>query len=57
MQSVDRAVSVLEFLAREGWSGVTEVANGLNVHKSTAHRLLVTLKERGLVEQDVETER
>src|SRR5437764_1722573 len=57
VQSVDRAVSVLEFLSREGWSGVTEVANGLNVHKSTAHRLLVTLKERGLVEQDVETER
>ena len=57
VQSVDRAVSVLEFLSHEGWSGVTEVANGLNVHKSTAHRLLVTLKERGLVEQDVETER
>jgi DNA-binding IclR family transcriptional regulator len=57
VQSVDRAVSVLEFLSREGWSGVTEVANGLKVHKSTAHRLLVTLKERGLVEQDLETER
>src|SRR5438105_3724868 len=57
VQSVDRAVAVLEFLCREGWSGVTEVANGLNIHKSTAHRLLATLKERGLVEQDADTER
>ncbi len=57
VQSVDRAVSVLEFLCREGWSGVTEVANRLGIHKSTAHRLLATLKDRGLVEQDVETER
>lgn len=57
IQSVDRAVSVLEFLSREGWSGVTEVATGLGVHKSTAYRLLATLKDRGLVEQDLETER
>ena len=57
IQSVDRAVSVLEFLSREGWAGVTEVAHGLRIHKSTAYRLLATLKERGLVEQDMETER
>jgi DNA-binding IclR family transcriptional regulator len=56
LQSVDRAVSVLEFLAREGWSGVTEVARGLGIHKSTAYRLLATLKDRGLVEQNAETE-
>jgi len=57
IQSVDRAVSVLEYLSREGWSGVTEVAHGLRIHKSTAYRLLATLKDRGLVEQDLETER
>jgi DNA-binding IclR family transcriptional regulator len=57
VQSVDRAVEVLEILSREGWSGVTEVANGLGVHKSTAYRLLATLKDRGLVEQDAGTER
>lgn len=57
VQSVDRAVSVLELLSREGWSGVTEVANGLNIHKSTAYRMLATLKARGLVEQDAETDR
>jgi DNA-binding IclR family transcriptional regulator len=56
VRSVDRAISILEFLSREGGSGVTEVANGLGVHKSTAHRLLATLKDRGLVEQDGDTE-
>ncbi|HLJ66945.1 MAG TPA: IclR family transcriptional regulator [Chloroflexota bacterium] len=57
VQSVDRAVSVLELLARQGWSGVTDVANALDMHKSTAYRMLATLKARGLVEQDAETER
>ena len=37
VQSVDRAISVMELLSRWGWSGVTEVANELNIHKSTAY--------------------
>jgi DNA-binding IclR family transcriptional regulator len=57
VQSVDRAVSVMEFLSRNGWSGVTEVANELGIHKSTAYRLLTTLRDRGLVEQDTATEK
>ena len=57
VQSVDRAVSVMELLARQGWSGVTEVANDLGIHKSTAYRLLTTLRDRGLVEQDAATEK
>lgn len=57
MQSVDRAVSVMEFLSRRGWSGVTEIANELDIHKSTAYRLLTTLRDRGLVEQDAATEK
>ena len=57
VQSVDRAVSVMEFLSRRGWSGVTEVARELDIHKSTAYRLLTTLRERGLVEQDAATEK
>ena len=35
VQSVDRAVTVLEILAREGDAGVTEIAAELGVHKST----------------------
>ena len=57
VQSVDRAVSVMEFLSRRGWSGVTEVARELDIHKSTAYRLITTLRERGLVEQDAATEK
>jgi DNA-binding IclR family transcriptional regulator len=57
VQSVDRAVSVMEFLSRNGWSRVTEVATELGIHKSTAYRLLTTLRDRGLVEQDASTEK
>src|SRR5215217_7621088 len=56
-QSVDRAVTVMELLSRRGWSGVTEVANELGINKSTAYRLLNTLRDRGLVEQDAATEK
>ena len=51
VQSVDRAISVLEILARQGEAGVSEVAAELDVHKSTAFRLLGALEARGLVEQ------
>lgn len=54
VQSVDRAVSVLEILAREGTAGVSEVAAEIGVHKSTAFRLLAALEERDLVEQNTE---
>jgi DNA-binding IclR family transcriptional regulator len=54
VQSVDRAVSVLEILAREGSAGVSEVAAEIGVHKSTAFRLLAALEERDLVEQNTE---
>jgi len=51
VQSVDRAITILELLAREGESSVTEIAGGLGVHKSTAFRLLATLEVHRLVEQ------
>jgi DNA-binding IclR family transcriptional regulator len=51
VQSVDRAVSVLEILARHGEAGATEIADELDVHKSTAFRLLGVLENRGLVSQ------
>lgn len=53
VQSVDRAVSILEMLAHDGESGVTKIADELGVHKSTAFRLIAALEKRGLVEQDV----
>lgn len=52
VQSVDRAVSILEMLAESGAAGVTEIASALAVNKSTVFRLLMTLEARGLVVQD-----
>jgi DNA-binding IclR family transcriptional regulator len=54
VQSVDRAVSVLEILAQRGEAGVSEVAAEIDVHKSTAFRLLGALEARGLVDQTAE---
>ncbi|MBO2450091.1 IclR family transcriptional regulator [Actinomadura barringtoniae] len=54
VQSVDRAVTVLEILAREGEAGVTQIAAELGVHKSTAFRLVSALENRDLVAQDSE---
>lgn len=51
VQSVDRALEILDVLARRGAAGVTEVAGALGVHKSTASRLLGTLEARGFVAQ------
>ncbi|MEI2811009.1 MAG: IclR family transcriptional regulator [Nocardioides sp.] len=51
VQSVDRALTIMEELARVGEAGVTELAGDLGVHKSTAFRLVTTLEAHGLVEQ------
>lgn len=51
VQSVDRALTVLEILAQRGVAGVTEIAAELGVHKSTASRLVAVLEGRGFVEQ------
>ncbi|MFP5347088.1 MAG: IclR family transcriptional regulator, partial [Actinomycetes bacterium] len=54
VQSVERAMTILEQLASAGECGVTEIAAALGVHKSTAFRLLSTLERGGLVEQSTE---
>ena len=51
VQSVDRALTVLEILATRGAAGVTEIAVELGVHKSTVSRLVAVLENRGFVEQ------
>ena len=51
MQSVDRALFVLEILARLGEAGVTDLATEIDVHKSTVSRLLTSLEDHDLVEQ------
>jgi len=44
VQSVDRAITVMEILAQRGEAGVSEVAAEIDVHKSTAFRLLGALE-------------
>lgn len=51
VQSVDRALQILEILGAKGESGVTEIATELDIHKSTASRLLAALLSHNLVEQ------
>jgi DNA-binding IclR family transcriptional regulator len=51
VQSVDRALLVLEILATLGQAGVTEIAAQLGVHKSTVSRIISVLEARGYVEQ------
>lgn len=53
LKSVERAFHILEqvSLAKNG-IGVTELASGLQMHKSTIHRVLTTLCGLGYVEQD-----
>jgi DNA-binding IclR family transcriptional regulator len=51
VQSVDRALTILALLAERGDLGVTEIAQGLGVHKSTAFRLVATLERHDVVTQ------
>lgn len=53
IQSVDRSLAILEHLSG-GASSVSEVAEALGIHKSTAFRLLATLETRGFVTQEAE---
>src|SRR3954454_1973215 len=51
IQSVDRAITILEVVAARGEVGITEIAEELDVHKSTASRLVAALQHRNLLEQ------
>ncbi|MBP6492282.1 MAG: IclR family transcriptional regulator [Clostridia bacterium] len=50
VQSVDRVLDIIEVLSTEqDGLGVTTIAKKVGLHKSTAHRLLTTLANRGYV--------
>jgi IclR family KDG regulon transcriptional repressor len=58
VKSVERAFAILErvSLAKRG-AGITELASGLDMYKSTVHRVLSTLVRLGYVEQEESTGR
>jgi IclR family transcriptional regulator, acetate operon repressor len=52
VRSVERAITILDVLAAGGWRTGAEIARELQVHRSTALRLLGTLERHALVERD-----
>lgn len=53
VQSLDRAFDILELLSRERKGMMlNHISISLDLHKSTVHRLLSSLKERGYIEKD-----
>lgn len=58
VQSVERALEILEFLSRSGGDlGVSEIGEATDLAVGTVHRLLATLTDRGYVRRDERTRR
>lgn len=55
LKSVGTALDLISCFAYDTELGVSDIARRLGIAKSTAHRLLLTLRSRGLVEHDPET--
>ena len=55
VQSVDRALTLLEIVAEHGAIGLTELSGLANLNKATVHRLLSTLIYKGYIEQNPKT--
>jgi DNA-binding IclR family transcriptional regulator len=57
-QVIDRVIDILETFARIGPElGVSEISRALGLKKATAHRLLSSLRRRGIIAQDPNTRR
>ena len=56
-QSLKKGIDTLFFLASRKSAGVTEVAEALNVNKSTAFRILSTFLQADMVEQNKDTQK
>jgi len=58
IQAIERAVAILNaFSADDHELGVTEIAERLDLHKSTVHRFMVNLDAAGMVERNPRTGR
>lgn len=57
VQSLDRGIQILMILAEKNSAGITELAEALGVDKSTASRLVETLRLRDMVRVDPETKK
>ncbi len=53
VQVIDRALDILELLSMEkDGLGITEISIRLNINKSTVHRIVTALVERGYIQKD-----
>ncbi|WP_130863280.1 IclR family transcriptional regulator [Bacilliculturomica massiliensis] len=58
IQALDRALDILILLSENNHEmGISEIAREMDIHKSTVHRTLLTLEEKGFVEQNPENEK
>mgnify|MGYP003408566473 CR=1 FL=1 len=58
VKSVSRALDIITILSlKKGGLGVTEIANQIDINKSSVYRILSTLVQYGYVEQDGESGR
>lgn len=55
IQSVDRALDILELLAQHDGLGLSELSRQVGLNKTTVYRFLATLHDRGFVRQSPET--
>jgi len=56
VQSVNRAIDILELLNKEKSLGITQIGQAVGLEKTTVFRLLQTLCARGYVRQDISTQ-
>ena len=58
VQSVDKALNIMKLLAEKGQDmKLTEIAEELDINKSTLHGLMSTLRFHGFVDQDDDTQK
>ncbi|QOS76785.1 IclR family transcriptional regulator [Paenibacillus sp. JNUCC31] len=57
VRAVERALDILLCFTTRSDLGLTEIASQIGLHKSTVHRLMATLEERGFVIRDAATEK
>ncbi|QRG66190.1 IclR family transcriptional regulator [Brevibacillus choshinensis] len=57
VRAVERALDILLCFTDDTDLGLSEISSRLSLHKSTVHRLLATLENKGFLIRDVQTEK
>ncbi|RUT27669.1 IclR family transcriptional regulator [Paenibacillus zeisoli] len=57
VRAVERALDILMCFTKATDLGLTEISSQIGLHKSTVHRLMATLEEKGFVIRDAATEK